>query len=90
MKILVSIYLYAYTYLGTSSPPSNYYYYDYYSPTRIYDLNCTGIENNIWDCPYCPYDDHYHFCSYYQDAAVICQCMYTIIICQQYCYHIFH
>ena len=47
------------------------YYYDYYSPTYIYDLNCSGIENNIWDCPY---NDNYHYCSYYQDAAVVCQC----------------
>ena len=52
---------------------SPYYYYDYYSPTYIYELNCTGIENSIWDCLY---DDSYHYCSYYQDAAVVCQCKY--------------
>ena len=58
----------------------NYYcfYYHYYHPTHIYKLNCTGVEYNIWNCPY---DDSYHYCSRYQDAAVICQCMYRIITC---------
>ena len=39
-------------------------------------MNCTGMENNIWDCPY---DNSYQYCSKYQDAAVICQCIYWII-----------
>ena len=37
-------------------------------------MNCTGVESNIWDCPY---DDSYHYCNNYQDAAVVCQCMYN-------------
>ena len=52
------------------------YYYDYDSTTYIYDLNCTGVESNIWDCPY---DGSYHYCNRYQDAAVICQSKNTLI-----------
>ena len=61
------------TFVGAVPLPS-YYYYHYYHPTYIYELNCTGVENNIWDCPY---DDSYnYYCSYYQDATVVCQCKY--------------
>ena len=66
------------TFIGAISLSTNNYY-DYYNPTYIYELNCTGIENNIWDCPY---DDSYHYCSYYQDAAVVCQCKYSDNTCQ--------
>ena len=72
------------TFVGAISLNSNCYYYycyyyDYYRPTNIYDLNCTGVENNILNCPY---DDSYHYCNYYQDAAVICQCMNNKIACK--------
>ena len=60
------------TFVGAISLSSNYYS-EYYHPTYIYDLNCTGVENSIWDCPY---DNIYNYCSRYQDAAVICQCKY--------------
>ena len=63
------------TFAGAISLRGNYYnyyyYYSYYSPIYIYELNCTGVENSILDCPY---DDSYQYCSYYQDAAVVCQC----------------
>ena len=49
-------------------------YYNYYLPTYFYDLNCTGVENNILNCPY---NNSYHYCSRYQDAAVVCQCKYN-------------
>ena len=62
-----------------------YYYYDHYyyhykddyRPTYIYDLNCIGVENNIWDCPYVY--DNYYYCNGYEGAAVICQCKYTVL-----------
>ena len=60
------------TFVG-AVPLPYYYYINYYLPTHIFELNCTGIENNIWDCPY---DDSYHYCGRYQDAAVLCQCKY--------------
>ena len=64
------------TFVGAIPQTSNYYnyYYSYYSPIYIYDLNCTGIENSILDCPY---DNSYHYCRYNQDAVVVCQRKYS-------------
>ncbi|XP_019860164.1 PREDICTED: deleted in malignant brain tumors 1 protein-like [Amphimedon queenslandica] len=45
-------------------------YVSFYYPVFIYDLNCTGSENNLWDCPY---NDTVRYCSTYSDAAIICQ-----------------
>ena len=69
------------TFTGAISLSTSYLYgyylnINYYHPTYIYELKCTGIENNIWDCPY---SDSYHYCRYYQDAAVICQRKYNNI-----------
>lgn len=47
-------------------------YYDYYSHTHIFNLNCTGMEDGILDCPYIERGSY--TCSPYSDAAVICQC----------------
>lgn len=47
------------------------YYYSQYLPIHIYDLNCTGLESNLWDCPY---DNITQSCGYSNDAAVVCQC----------------
>lgn len=40
-------------------------------PFGIIDLNCTGKENNIWDCPY--NGTHDYTCLWSHDASVICQ-----------------
>ena len=40
--------------------------------TNINDLNCTGNENSLWDCPQNGLTDY--TCSNYDDASVICQC----------------
>lgn len=42
------------------------------------DLNCTGHEETLFDCPYQQLTDS--SCSQYEDASVICQC--KIIPCQ--------
>ena len=49
-------------------PPT--YYNHYYHPVHIYDMNCTGTESSIWDCPY----DNITQCTTSYDAAVLCQC----------------
>ena len=61
------------TFVG-AVPLPRYYYNSYYHPTYIYKLDCIGVENNILDCPY---DNSYRYCSYYKDAAVVCQCKYS-------------
>ena len=39
---------------------------------HISDLNCTGEEESIWDCPQNELSGY--SCYHYQDASVICQC----------------
>ncbi|XP_019863236.1 PREDICTED: deleted in malignant brain tumors 1 protein-like [Amphimedon queenslandica] len=38
---------------------------------HINDLNCTGTESSLWDCPMNGL--HEYSCSHYDDAAVACQ-----------------
>lgn len=39
---------------------------------HIKDLNCTGNELSLWDCPM---NDLYSYsCNHYHDSAVMCQC----------------
>ena len=40
-------------------------------PLHIIDLNCTGDENNIWQCPMNSLTQHQ--CWHYNDAVVGCQ-----------------
>ena len=60
---------------------SHYYYYHYYYPVHVHDLNCTGTESSIWDCPY---DNIIEYCGYYEDAAVLCQCKSNIHVIVSY------
>ena len=39
---------------------------------HINDLNCTGSESSLWDCPMNNLTDY--SCYHYDDAAVVCQC----------------
>ena len=50
-----------------------YYYYDYSTRAFIFDLNCTGTEETILDCPYIERGSY--SCNSYYDAALICQSM---------------
>ena len=43
---------------------------------HIKDLNCTGNESSVWDCPMNELTDH--SCYHYDDASVICQCTYIL------------
>ena len=43
---------------------------------HINDLNCTGNEGTIWDCPHNSLDNY--TCNHYDDAAVVCQCKYLL------------
>ena len=44
---------------------------------HINDLNCTGNESSIWNCPMNGLADY--SCYHYDDAAVICQCECTLV-----------
>uniref|UniRef100_A0A1X7TYN8 SRCR domain-containing protein n=1 Tax=Amphimedon queenslandica TaxID=400682 RepID=A0A1X7TYN8_AMPQE len=49
----------------------DYYYYYYYEPIHFYNLNCTGTELSIWECPF---NNAAQYCSRYRNAAhVMCQ-----------------
>ena len=39
---------------------------------HINDLNCTGNELSLWDCPM--NDLSSYSCNHYHDSAVVCQC----------------
>ena len=43
-------------------------------PIHINDLNCSGREESIWNCPHNGLIDY--SCSHYDDAAVLCQSEY--------------
>ena len=45
---------------------------------HINDLNCTGEEESIWDCPQNELSGY--SCYHYQDASVICQCKWMTIL----------
>ena len=54
------------------------YYTDYNWPFGIIDLNCTGNESSIWNCPYNGTSDFYS-CPSNHDASVICQGRFFIL-----------
>ena len=41
-------------------------------PIYIFDLNCTGEENTIWECPFNGVTTH-NCHSYYDDASLKCE-----------------
>ena len=60
------------TFLYTGDIAASGYYTDYLWPFGIIDLNCTGNESSIWNCPYNGTSDFY-LCPSSHDASVICQ-----------------
>ena len=40
-------------------------------PIHINDLNCTGSEESVWECPHNGIKGY--SCNHWQDASVICQ-----------------
>lgn len=59
-----------YHYSGASALINSYTEGTWY--VHIRDLNCTGNESSIWDCPMNGLSDY--SCNHYDDASVICQC----------------
>ena len=57
-------------YLGASAQSNAYTEGTWY--IHINDLNCTGEEESIWDCPQNGLSRY--SCNHNQDASVICQC----------------
>ena len=49
-------------------------YYTFNLPVHILDLNCTGNESSLWDCPYNGTADFFN-CPSSHDAEVICRSM---------------
>ena len=50
----------------------NGYYSNYDLPVHILDINCTGNESNIWECPYNGTANFLN-CPSSHDAEVICR-----------------
>ena len=40
-------------------------------PIYINDLNCTGSEDSVWECPYNGIEGY--SCNHHRDASVACQ-----------------
>ena len=47
-------------------------YGERYLPLHVIDINCTGEEATIWDCPHNAVVENSNCRSYYRDAAVTC------------------
>lgn len=45
-------------------------YYDYNIPLHIINLNCTGNEESVWNCPSSTQGQGY--CTVYNDVSVAC------------------
>ena len=56
----------------TGAIPASGHYTEYQLPFGIFDLNCTGNESSIWNCPYNGTSDFYS-CPSNHDASVVCQ-----------------
>ena len=59
-------------------------YRERYLPLHIIDVNCTGEEATIWDCPHNAVVENSNCRSYYQDAAVTCLGK-TYSLCTMFC-----
>ena len=80
--MVCNIYLVDVTYfdsIGASALKNAYTTTNLY--TNINDLNCTGNESSLWDCPQNGLTDY--TCSNYDDASVICQCKIFILFCSK-------
>ena len=73
LLIVFSLILYAF--IKGAVPAGKYYYSNRDYPVYIFDLNCNGTEDSIWDCSY---NQSIQSCSHntYSNkaASVICQC----------------
>ena len=59
----------AITYAGSISAQGSYT--EGVWPIYINDLNCTGSEESVWECPHNGIEGY--SCNHYQDASVMCQ-----------------
>ena len=71
--LLIVFSLVLHTFIKGAIPADTYYNNNGY-PVYIFDLNCTGTEDSIWDCSY---NQTTQSCSHKtysnKDASVICQ-----------------
>ena len=63
--VTVVLYFYAGSIAATGS------YTEHLNPILINDLNCTGSEESVWECPYNGIEGY--SCNHRQDASVMCQ-----------------
>ena len=61
---------------------STVYYSSYTTKHNIIDLNCTGNENTILNCPYNGLSNYY--CSLSKDANIFCECECQIVCIKGY------
>ena len=46
---------------------------EYILPHTLFNVNCSGDETNLFDCPHTSGKPVGSYCNYYEDAGVICQ-----------------
>ena len=56
---------------STGAIPLTGWYTERLKAIHINDLNCTGSEESVWECPHNGIEGY--SCNHYQDASVICQ-----------------
>ena len=72
IKTIVLLHVYINKLILGAVGSSIVYYYSSATKHNIIDLNCTGNENIILDCPYNDVSDYY--CSLSKDANIFCEC----------------
>ena len=72
IKTIVLLHFYINKHILGAVGSSTVYYYSYTTKHNILDLNCTGNENTILDCPYNGLSNYY--CSLSKDANIFCEC----------------
>ena len=71
MEMLILILLHIMTILFSIGSISKRFT-DYLLPHTLFNVNCSGDETNLFDCPHSSTPDG-SYCHYYKDAGVICQ-----------------
>lgn len=77
MTSILSILYLLFVYAGSIALSGEFI--DFIWPTFIYNINCTGLEDSIWQCSHSILADQGFQCSDNQDSSVVCQGIHNII-----------
>ena len=82
IKTIVLLHFYINKHIIIGAVGSSIVYYSSATKHNILDLNCTGNENTILDCPYNGLSNYY--CSLSKDANIFCECESSFVSINSY------